>query len=308
MKRLFITGISGFIGQALWERLRNRYDIIGLYYSGDECVTPSCYGADLLDFAAVHRLLEETKPDIIIHLAARTEVEKSFYEPVEFSSINYIGTVNLVEQSRQILPDLELFLFSSTMETYGYQEVWEPFNEKTPQNPNAPYAVAKMACEKYLEYAGRAYDLPYCILRQTNTYGRIDNDFFVVEQIITQMLKNPDEINLGYAEPYRNFLFIDDLLSLYEAVLDNIDKSSKQIFCTGPPNAIKIADLVDKIAGMIGWKGKVNWNTKPERVGEIYYLNSVCDKVYSILGWEPVVDLDKGLEWTIAHWRNQLYA
>lgn len=308
MKRLFITGISGFIGQALWERLRNRYDIVGLYHSVDRCVIPSCYGVDLLDFSAVRGLLEDAKPDIVIHLAARTEVEKSFYEPVEFSSINYIGTVNLIEQSRQVLPDLELFLFSSTMETYGYQEVWEPFNEETLQNPNAPYAVAKMACEKYLEYAGRAYNFPYCILRQTNTYGRIDNDFFVVEQIITQMLKNPNEINLGYAEPYRNFLFIDDLLSLYETVLDSVDKSSRQVFCTGPPNAIKIADLVYKIADMIGWKGKVNWNTKPERVGEIYYLNSVYDKAYSILGWKPIVDLDKGLEWTIAHWRGQLYA
>lgn len=306
MKTVLITGISGFIGQALHERLKNRYNIVGVYFGGERCRDSLCYEIDLMDFPAIGSVLEREKPDIIIHLAARTEVEKSFYEPVDFSSVNYIGTVNLIEKTREILSDIELFLFSSTMETYGYQEDWKPFDEETIQNPNAPYAVAKMACEKYLEYAGRAYDLPYCILRQTNTYGRTDNDFFVVEQIITQMLKNQDEINLGYSEPYRNFLFIMDLIDLYECVLENTTKCRKQVFCTGPPNALTIEDLAAKIARMLKWDGKINWNTKPERVGEIYYLNSTHEKVYGALDWRPLIDLDEGLRWTIGYWREKL--
>ena len=58
----------------------------------------------------------------------------------------------------------------------------------TPPNPNAPYAVAKYGCEKYLEYAHRSYGLPFTAIRQTNAYGRKDNNFFVTEQIIYQML------------------------------------------------------------------------------------------------------------------------
>ena len=304
MERVLITGLSGFIGSNLHSRLEGKYEIYDL-----EC--------DLLDEEQVNSRLESVDPNYIIHLAARTEVEKSFYEQSSFSSVNYVGTVNIIEAARH-LKNLKLFLFSSTMETYGWQpesdlirdgydlDYIRVFNEETPQNPNAPYAVAKVGCERYLEYAGRAYDFPYCILRQTNTYGRSDNDFFVVEQVITQMLKNPNEVNIGYKLPYRNFLWIDDLLNLYETILSKADIAAGHVFCTGPANALSIEELVNKIANKLNWTGTVNWDTKPKRVGEIYLLNSTPAKAKRLLGWEPTVELDTGLDMTIKIWRNKL--
>lgn len=301
MKKILITGSSGFIGSHLRQRLENKYEIFDL-------------NCDLLDKSSMERRLNEVDPNFIIHLAARTEVEKSFYEQTTFSEVNYVGTVNLIETARH-LKNLELFVFSSTMETYGWQPesdlirdnkpcILPVFDEETPQNPNAPYSVAKVACEYYLRYAERAYNFPFTSFRQTNTYGRTDNNFFVVEQIISQMLKNPNEINLGYGEPYRNFLWIDDLIDLYETVLEQPKNARGNIFCTGPNNAIKIKDLVDKIAKLINWNGKVNWNTKPHRHGEIYVLNSTNAKATRILGWQPKVDLDTGLERTVNIWRK----
>lgn len=303
MKKVLITGLSGFIGGYLQNRLQTKYQIFDL-----EC--------DLLDKPAIDRRLKEVNPEFIIHLAARTEVEKSFYEQTSFSEVNYVGTVNLIESARH-LPNLELFVFSSTMETYGWQpesdlirdnqEFTLPiFTEETQQNPNAPYAVAKVGCELYLKYAERAYNFPFTAFRQTNTYGRKDNDFFVVEQIITQMIKNQNEINLGYGEPYRNFLWIDDLIDLYETVLEQPDNARGEIFCTGPDNALSIKDLVKKIAEKIQWNGTVNWNTKPKRHGEIYVLNSTHAKATELLGWKPKVDLDTGLDRTIEIWRKQI--
>ena len=301
--KVLITGLSGFIGGYLKTRLESKYEIFDL-----DC--------DLRDYNAVTSRLQDVNPDFIIHLAARTEVEKSFYEQITFSEVNYVGTVNLVESARD-LPNLKLFVFSSTMETYGWQPdsdlirdgkefVLPVFDENTRQHPNAPYAVAKVGCELYLEYAKRAYNFPFTAFRQTNTYGRWDNDFFVVEQIITQMLKNPTEINLGYGTPYRNFLWIDDLINLYETVLDNPAKAQGEIFCTGPDNAITIETLVDKIANKIGWTGKVNWHTKPKRHGEIYVLNSTHAKAEQLLGWRPTVDLEEGLDRTIEIWRQKI--
>lgn len=302
MEKVLITGISGFIGGYLKERLYNKYSLYEL-------------GCDLLDFEGIQKRLQEVKPDFIIHLAARTEVEKSFYEQTTFSQVNYVGTVNLVEAARN-LDNLKLLVFSSTMETYGWQPesdlikdekefVLPVFNEETQQNPNAPYAVAKVGCEYYLKYAKRAYNFPFCALRQTNTYGRHDNDFFVVEQIITQMLDNHKEINLGYGEPYRNFLWIDDLIDLYETVLDKYQEANGEIFCTGPNNALSIKSLVSKIAEKIGWSGTVNWNTKPKRHGEIYVLNSTPEKAERLLGWKPKVELDDGLDRTIKMWKDK---
>lgn len=305
MEKILITGLSGFIGGYLRNRLQSKYQIFDL-------------GCDLLDKEGIDQRLKEVDPDFIIHLAARTEVEKSFYEQTSFSSVNYVGTVNMVESARY-LKNLKLFVFSSTMETYGWQPesdsirdgdngVIPVFNEETTQHPNAPYAVAKVGCELYLEYAKRAYGFPFCAFRQTNTYGRVDNDFFVVEQIITQMLKNPNEINLGYKEPYRNFLWIEDLINLYETVITNHTPAVGEIFCTGPNNAVSIEHLVNMIAKKIGWRGQVNWNTKPKRHGEIYVLNSTPAKAERLLGWVPKIDLDSGLDRTIKIWRDKLLA
>lgn len=300
--KIFMTGWQGFIGSHLRETLK-QHEI-------------SLLQNDLRDHAAVQEELVKADPEVIVHLAARTEVEQSFYEQITFSEVNYVGTVNLIEGARR-LKNLRNFVFASTMEVYGWQPISdvikegkedqiEIFDELTPPNPNAPYAVAKYGCEKYLEYAHRSYGLPFTAIRQTNAYGRKDNDFFVTEQIITQMLKNPNEINLGYGEPYRNFIFIDDLLDAWVEVINNPEKVAGEILCLGPNNALKIKDYVDIIAKKLDWNGKVNWDTKPERPGEIFLLNSTNKKITSKLGWEPKVSLDEGLDRTIAIWKEKI--
>jgi nucleoside-diphosphate-sugar epimerase len=299
--KIFITGADGFIGQHMVERLEGSHELAFLTH-------------DLRDHDKVGFQIRQFNPDVIVHLAARTEVQDSFYEQITFSEINYVGTVNLIEIAAS-LPNLKNFVFASTMEVYGWQPISDlirdgkeegiiAFNESTPPNPNAPYAVAKYACEKYLEYAHRSYGLPFTAIRQTNAYGRKDNNFFVTEQIIHQMLTNDKEINLGYGEPYRNFIYIDDLLDAWQTVIENPDKCQGEIFCIGPDNAIKIKDYVKLIASKIGWDGHVNWNTKPPRPGEIFLLNSTNHKITTRLGWAPKVELSEGLDRTIAVWKD----
>ena len=170
------------------------------------------------------------------------------------------------------------------------------------QHPACPYAVAKVASEKYLQYLNYAHKFPAVCLRQTNCYGRKENDYFIVEAAITQMLKNPNEINLGAAEPVRNFLFIDDLVALYKTLLTAEKHVDGESFNTGPDNGLRIDDLVLKIARILDWRGHVNWNTRPRRPGEIFYLNSSNRLVTAKTGWEPKVSLDEGLKRTIKLW------
>lgn len=303
--KILMTGSSGFIGQHLAPLLERNNDVVHL-------------GSDLRDYLAVQQEVLACQPDVIVHLAARTEVEQSFYEQITFSEINYVGTVNLIEAAAKV-KCLKNFVFASTMEVYGWQPISDDvkkygkpknyiaFDENTQPNPNAPYAVAKYGCEKYLEYAHRCYDLPFTALRQTNCYGRNDNEFFVTEQIISQMLENPKECNLGYAEPYRNFIFVEDMLDAWNTVISNWDKCNDgKIFTIGPDNPIKIKDYAELIANKIDWQGTINWDTKLFRAGEIYWLNSNNNLITKTLGWEPKVSLDEGLDRTIEIWKAKL--
>ena len=301
--KILLTGGSGFIGKYLTPKL-SQHEVYHLK-------------SDLRDYDKVKEEVLAFQPNVVIHLAARTEVESSFYEQITFSEVNYVGSVNLIESCKEI-QDFQLFLFASTMETYGWQpvsdlvrdnilihppEAWA-FDETTPQNANAPYAVAKIAVEKYLEYAARAYGLPWCAMRTTNCYGRWDNSFFVTESIISQMASS-DIVNLGYAEPYRNFIHIGDLINLYIELINNVD-AAKTLggFTIGPNNPIKMRDYAELIAKKMDWTGKINWDTRPHRPGEIYYLSSTNDRVISILGWKPRINLDDGLQATIDLWKK----
>ena len=107
--KILLTGSSGFIGQ----HLRPRLEKIGSVYD---------LQSDLTDHSSVEKEVIDVKPDIIVHLAARTEVQESFYEQVSFSEINYVGTVNLIEACRNLNP-MPYFVFASTMEVYGWQPI-----------------------------------------------------------------------------------------------------------------------------------------------------------------------------------------
>jgi nucleoside-diphosphate-sugar epimerase len=301
--KILLTGSSGFIGTHLNLMLKD----IGVIYN---------LKSDLNNHQSVQEEVEHISPDMIIHLAARTEVQKSFYEQISFSETNYIGTINLIESCRK-LKHLPYFLFASTMEVYGWQPISDEvehtgtykqsvaFDENTKPNPNAPYAVAKHACEKYLEYAQRAYGLEWSGLRQTNTYGRKDNDYFVTEQIITQMLKG-NECNLGYKDPYRNFLYIDDLLNAWMSIISNRDACKGKLFTIGPDEPRKIEDCANYIAEKLKWNGKINWNTKDPRHGEIWWLNSNHNLLTKTTGWKPTVSYNEGIDKTIYNWRKKI--
>jgi len=303
-KKILITGSSGFIGSHIISGISpEQFEIYELK-------------SDLLDFKDVSEEIRSVNPNIVIHLAAKTEVQYSFYNQTEFSQVNYVGSVNLIESIIKQCDNFENFVFASTMEVYGWQPISDEikknnkavtqvaFDENTEPHPNAPYSVAKLAVEKYIEYVSRTHNFPYTIIRQTNTYGRKDNDFFVTEQIITQMLKNKNEINLGYAYPYRNFLYIDDLVEAWLCVIQNTDKVRGNTYTLGPNEPIQINEYADIIAKKIEWYGKINWDTKQSRPGEIYWLNSNNNLITKHIGWTPKTSLNDGLDKTISHWKT----
>ncbi len=314
--KIFITGLTGFIGSYLAEALlKDGHEVAGLLRQTNRMNFPSVkrlagraefhYGS-LTDYHAVRSALRDFSPEAILHLGAITPVAYSFEDPIEVTNTNYLGTVNLAEAAMKEVPQLKRFIFASSMETYGFQDKREPFVETDESKPACPYAVAKVASEKYLQYLHYAHKFPAVSIRQTNAYGRRENDYFIVEAIITQMLKG-NTVNLGDPRPVRNFLFIDDLVDLYRTLLTAPgEKVDGEVFNTGPDNGVTIAALAAYVAAPIKWKGRINWNTRPRRPGEIFYLNSSAAKAGAFLGWWPKVSLHEGIDRTIDIWRENL--
>ena len=304
-----VTGATGFIGQELIDKLlEQEHEVYAIerymtarYVLGRR-TTVNTYFVDLRDYFAVKKAVAEIMPEVVMHLASISPVAYSYDHPQEVIDTNFKGTVNLAEACLREVPHFKQFLFASTSETYGNGSCRK--YEHTQQNPNSPYAVSKVASEKYLLYMKDAYNFPITILRPFNTYGRKDNSHFFVERTIVQMLTQ-DTVRLGDPKTVRDLLYVDDHVSAYLTCLNN-GKAIGEIFnfCTG--HSWQLESIASKIADMIGFKGKVLWNTIPKRPLDIVELWGSPDKAKSVLGWYNKVSLEEGLKRTIEYWTNKL--
>lgn len=307
MSKILISGISGFIGSHLAPLLVERgYDVYGLirYVAGRRLDTQNIkqvFG-DLRDAFVINSIIKHVMPDIVVHLAALSPVSASYDHPNEYIDVNLQGTVNLAEACLREVPHFKQFLYASTSETYGNGSAIK--TESTPQNPNSPYAVSKLAAEKYLLYMSAGYNFPVTVLRPFNTYGRKRDYHFVVEHAIMKMLTEKT-CRMGDPSPVRDFMYVDDHVSAYLACLENPLAIGEAFnFCTGIGLSIK--ELVYLIRRLIGFEGEIEWGTKPKRPLDIDVLIGSYEKAEKVLGWRPQYTLEEGLTKTIEFWRESI--
>ncbi len=306
--RILVTGGTGFIGSHLLGALAERnHDVFSLeryvtgrYVLGGERRVKTVFG-DLRDYFAVRRIVKEVQPQALIHLASVSPVAYSYDHPSEVLEANFLGTVNIAEACLREVPHFKQFLFASTSETYGNSET--PKTEETPQNPNSPYAVSKLAAEKYLLYMRDAYGFPITVLRPFNTYGRKDNTHFVVERVVVQMLRG-QTVKLGDPNPVRDFLYVDDHVNAYLSCFAT-EKALGEVFnfCTG--RGISIREVTDLLKQLIGFSGEIQWDTIPQRPLDIQVLVGDYSKAARVLTWGPKIPLEEGLRLTVEYWRRK---
>jgi len=308
--RVLVTGATGFIGSHLVPRIvergHNVYSleryVTGRYVLGQRREVKTVFG-DLTEYFAVKRTISEVQPDVVIHLASISPVAYSYDHPHENLETNLLGTVNLAESCLREVPHFKQFLFASTSETYGNGP--NPKTEKTPQNPNSPYAVSKLAAEKYLLYMRDAYNFPITILRPFNTFGRKDNTHFITERTIVQMLQHK-QVELGDPKPIRDFMYVEDHVNAYLTCLEKSEETIGQVFnfCTG--RSVSIKRLGGMISELTHFKGEIIWDTIPARPLDIKKLVGDCSKAKRLLDWEPKFTLEEGLRLTIDFWKDKL--
>ena len=270
--KIFITGILGFIGSHLAEKLVNDgHEVYGLVRRvacrnldplGQSSKDITLVSGDLTDYASTRNALKVANPDIVFHLAARSPVRDSFERPFEYQQANFVGTMNIAHGLLE-LPDAtkRKILSASTAEVYGIQGN-QPLKENLSLKPSSPYAVTKAAGDMYLQMMFNSFNLHGTVMRPTNSYGRKFERNFMVEYLVTQMLKG-ENLYIGAPDSIRDYMYIEDHVNAYVLAAKN-PKADGQVYNAGTGIGVSNKQLAEEIAKKVGYDiKKVKFGSYP---------------------------------------------
>ena len=319
--KVLVTGILGFIGSHLAERLVNDgnevYGVVRRVASRNMDVISKILkdviliSGDITDYASIRNAIKTATPDVIIHLAALSPVRDSFERPFEYQQANLMGTMNVAHAMLE-LPDplTRKIAVASTAEVYGLQKK-APLKETLPLKPSSPYAVSKAAADLYVQMMFNTFDLHGSIMRPANSYGRkFDNSFFV-EYLVTQMLKG-ENVYIGAPDSIRDYMYVDDHVNAYMLAI-NSKKADGQVFNAGTGIGISNRQLAESVAERIGYdKKRIKYGSYPPgypfrpTISDQPYIVLDAAKIKKTLNWSPTVGLNEGIDKTIAYFKKQM--
>lgn len=320
MKKVLITGVTGFIGSHLALELSKEYEVYGTVKA---CTSRSMQPlmpflqdviqvrCDISDYQSVWNCFKSVNPDIVVHLAAMSPVRDSFEMPFTYIQANVNGTLNIAHCMLE-LPDFKKkkLIYASTAEVYGIQEV-RPIKEDAPLLPSSPYANTKAMTDMYLRMMTPVYGLNTTVMRCINTFGRKIETGFFVEYVITTLLRG-EKVYVGAPDSTRDYMYVTDHVNAYIAAIKHPEIKGEAFNAT-PGGEISNKDLAYKIAGMMGCdKKKIimgkyppNYPLRPIESDQPF-IDLDPSKIKKVLGWKPSVTLDEGLVKTIQYWKEKM--
>jgi CDP-paratose 2-epimerase len=279
--------------------------------------------ADIRDGEGFARLVNETRPLAIAHLAGQVAMTTSVQNPRLDFETNALGTLNVLEAVRLHSPET-VVLHSSTNKVYGNlewvrykeletryiaQDFSNGFDETTPLSFQSPYGCSKGAADQYaLDYA-RIYNLRTVVFRHSSMYG--DRQFatydqgwvgwFCLKAIEIERAKKTGHIDpvftiSGNGKQVRDILFSDDVVKLYLKALENIDKVKGEVFNIGGgiENSISLVELFNILEKE--YSIKMNYVSRSMREGDQKVFIADIKKATELLGWRPHVDILSGIK------------
>lgn len=319
--KVLITGILGFIGSHLAEKLvDNGYEVYGIVRRVANrnldvikkiLRDVTLVSGDIIDFASIRNALKTVNPDVIIHLAALTPVRDSFERPFEYQQANLLGTMNVAHAMLELPdPQTRKIVAASTAEVYGLQEKG-PLKENLSLKPTSPYAVSKAAADLYLQMMFHTYALKGSIIRPTNSYGRKFDISFIIEYVITQMLKG-ENVYIGAPGSVRDYMYVDDHVNAYLLVIQS-PKADGQIYNAGTGIGVSNRELAEMIAEKIGYdKTKIKFGSYPPgypfrpSISDQPYIVLDSTKIKKELNWSPSFHLSKGIDKVISYFDGRM--
>ena len=328
MKTILVTGGAGFIGSAVIRHLINEtshkvINVDKLTYAGnleslESVSSDSRYSfkqLDITDSDAMKNVLAESQPDIIMHLAAESHVDRSIDGPGEFIQTNIIGTYVLLEQARAYWNELKgekkatfRFHHISTDEVYGDLETSGGlFTEETSYDPSSPYSASKASSDHLVRAWARTYGLPVIITNCSNNYGPFHFPEKLVPVVIMNALKGNHLPVYGDGKQIRDWLYVED----HARALVLVATTGKvgETYNIGGHNEKEnievvtlICNLLDelspsKLEGVAQYKDLIHF--VEDRAGHDVRYAIDAGKIQKDLGWVPIETFETGLRKTV---------
>lgn len=309
--KILITGCAGFIGSNLLEFFLKK----GLYVRGldnlstgfkkniDDALKEASETNKNINFEFVKgdirhydQCLEITKNiDVILHQAALGSVQRSIENPIDSSSANISGTLNLLKSSLE--NKVKKFIYASSSSIYGDSEIL-PKTEEMPPNPKSIYAVTKLTAEYYCRLFYSLYKLKTISLRYFNVFGKRQNPnsiySAVIPKFIYSIIEKKDPAIYGDGKQSRDFTYIDNVIyANYLAVLSNNKNTYGNYYNIACNKNINLNDIIVLLSKYFKKDIKPIYNEV--RKGDIKHSLASIKKIKEDLLYEPIVEFKEGI-------------
>lgn len=296
--RALVTGASGFVGRYLLAALADAdYEVIPVSGPGDQRFE---HQTDIEDFESVKRLIDETHPDVIFHLAGQAFVPTAIAHPLETFRTNALGTMHILEAIRQtrgksVGPRLVL---AGSASVYGRIADWHnPLREDHPVRPVDPYGASKAAAESACIAAWHSHGIEAVIARSFNHIGPGQDSRFVTASFASQLARiklriDPPIMNVGNIVTERDFLNVRDVVTAYIMLAQRGKPGEIYNVCSGVP--VRIQDILRAFIYIAGVPVEIREDPAKMRDADVRQFYGDNSRLRS-LGWVQTVPLEESL-------------